>query len=86
VAEIGGLRLGGFIAWLAWLSVHIFYLIDFRNRLLVLIDWAWSYFTYRRGSRLITGGRLDAGAPAPMSSALRPDGTAAHIERQSTAS
>jgi len=86
VAEIGRLRLGGFIAWLAWLSVHIFYLIDFRNRLLVLIDWAWSYFTYRRGSRLITGGRLDAGAPVPMSSALGPDGTASHIERHPTAS
>ncbi|MBC8132544.1 MAG: NAD(P)/FAD-dependent oxidoreductase [Deltaproteobacteria bacterium] len=63
VAEIGRLRLSGFLAWLAWLSVHIFYLIDFRNRLLVLIDWAWSYFTYQRGSRLITGRRLDAGTP-----------------------
>jgi NADH dehydrogenase len=63
VAEIGRLRLGGFLAWLAWLTVHIFYLIDFRNRLLVLIDWAWSYFTYQRGSRLITGHRLDAGTP-----------------------
>jgi NADH dehydrogenase len=48
---------------MAWLLVHIFYLIDFRNRLLVLIDWAWSYFTYQRGSRLITGHRLDAGTP-----------------------
>jgi NADH dehydrogenase len=63
VAEIGRVRLSGFLAWLAWLVVHIFYLIDFRNRLLVLIDWAWSYFTYRRGSRLITGHRLDAGTP-----------------------
>jgi NADH:ubiquinone reductase (H+-translocating) len=63
VAEIGRLRLGGFLAWMAWLVVHIFYLIDFRNRILVLIDWAWSYFTYQRGSRLITGHRLDAGTP-----------------------
>ena len=63
VAEVAGLRLSGLLAWLAWLSVHIFYLIDFRNRLFVLLDWAWSYFTYRRGSRLITGGRQDAGAP-----------------------
>ena len=74
VAEVGRLRLGGFVAWLAWLSVHIFYLIDFRNRLLVLIDWAWSYFTYRRGSRLITGRRMDVGARrdkrTPMSAAL----------------
>jgi len=63
VAEIGRVRLSGLLAWLAWLVVHIFYLIDFRNRLAVLIDWAWSYFTYRRGSRLITGYRLNAGTP-----------------------
>lgn len=63
VARIGRLRLSGFIAWIAWLFAHILYLIDFRNRILVLIDWAWSYFTYERGSRLITGRRLDAGAP-----------------------
>jgi len=62
VARIGKIRLSGFIAWLAWLALHIVYLIDFRNRLLVLIDWAWSYFTYQRGSRLITGRRLSAGA------------------------
>ena len=53
VAEVAGLRLGGLLAWLTWLAVHIVYLIDFRNRVLVLIDWAWSYFTYQRGSRLI---------------------------------
>jgi NADH dehydrogenase len=64
VAEIGGVRLSGFIAWVAWLLLHIVYLIDFRSRLVVLIDWTWSYFTYQRGSRLITGHRLDAGAPA----------------------
>jgi NADH dehydrogenase len=63
VASIGGLRLSGFVAWAAWLLLHIVYLIDFRSRVLVLIDWAWSYFTYQRGSRLITGHRLNAGAP-----------------------
>jgi NADH:ubiquinone reductase (H+-translocating) len=63
VARIGGIRLSGFIAWIAWLLLHIVYLIDFRSRVLVLIDWAWSYFTYQRGSRLITGHRLDAGTP-----------------------
>ncbi len=63
VAQIGQLRLSGFVAWLAWLVVHIFYLIDFRNRLVVLFDWAWAYFAYRRGSRLITGHRLQAGSP-----------------------
>ncbi len=72
VAEIGKLHLSGFIAWLAWLTVHIFYLIDFRNRVLVLIDWAWSYFTYQRGSRLITGHRLEAGTPVVGSAAPAP--------------
>lgn len=64
VAEIGRLRLSGFVAWLTWLLVHIFYLIDFRNRMAVMFNWAWSYFTYQRGSRLITGHRLHAGVPA----------------------
>lgn len=63
VARIGKLRLSGFIAWIAWLLLHIVYLMDFRSRVLVLIDWAWSYFTYQRGSRLITGHRLEAGTP-----------------------
>jgi len=63
VAEIGRFRFSGFFAWLTWLLVHIFYLIDYRNRVVVLLDWAWGYFTYQRGSRLITGHRLEAGAP-----------------------
>lgn len=63
VAELGSLRLSGFVAWVAWLFVHIFYLIDLRNRAVVMFTWAWSYLTYRRGSRLITGHRLDAGTP-----------------------
>jgi NADH dehydrogenase len=67
IAEAKGLKMSGFIAWLAWLAVHVWYLIDFRNRLLVMFDWAWSYFTYRRGARLITGGRLEPGAPARRS-------------------
>ena len=63
VAMVGKLRLTGFVAWLAWLALHIFYLIGFRNRLVVLLDWAWAYFEYRRGSRLITGHRLQPGVP-----------------------
>ena len=55
VAELGSLRLSGFIAWLTWLLVHIYYLVDFHNRTIVVINWAWSYLTYRRGARLITG-------------------------------
>ncbi|HET7543546.1 MAG TPA: NAD(P)/FAD-dependent oxidoreductase [Polyangiaceae bacterium] len=69
VAAVGKLKLSGFIAWLAWLTVHIFYLIDFRSKIVVLFDWAWSYFTYQRGSRLITGHRLNAGAPERLQAA-----------------
>lgn len=55
VGTIGRLRLSGWIAWMAWWSVHIFFLIDFRSRLVVLFSWAWSYVTFQRGARLITG-------------------------------
>jgi NADH dehydrogenase len=54
VADIGGLRLSGFLAWVIWLTVHIFYLIGFENRIVVLLRWAYSYFTRGRGNRLIT--------------------------------
>ena len=55
VGEFGKVHISGFLAWLAWLSVHIFFLIGFRNRIIVLIQWAWSYFTYEQGAQLITG-------------------------------
>jgi NADH:ubiquinone reductase (H+-translocating) len=55
VAQVGRLHLTGTLAWLAWLAVHLVFLIGFRNRLLVLIEWAWAYVTYNRGVRLITG-------------------------------
>jgi NADH dehydrogenase len=55
VADFGKIHLSGFIAWLGWLFIHIFFLIGFRNRVIVLIDWAWSYFTMERSARLITG-------------------------------
>jgi len=64
VAEIRRLHLSGVLAWLAWLVVHIFFLIGFENRMLVLFQWAWSYMSYERGARLITGG-WHAGAPHP---------------------
>jgi NADH dehydrogenase len=54
VADIGPLRFGGFLAWFAWLAIHIFYLIGFRNRAFVLAGWAWHYLTFRRGARIIT--------------------------------
>jgi NADH dehydrogenase len=55
VADIGRLHFGGFLAWLAWALIHIAYLIGFRNRVLVMLQWAWSYLTFGRGARLITG-------------------------------
>jgi NADH:quinone reductase (non-electrogenic) len=55
IADFGWLRLKGWIGWLAWLFVHIMNLIGFRNRLVVLIQWAWAYFSYQRAIRLITG-------------------------------
>lgn len=56
VADFGRFRLTGWFAWLAWLFVHIMNLIGFRNRLVVLVQWAWAYFSYQRAIRLITGG------------------------------
>jgi NADH dehydrogenase len=55
VAEVLGLNLHGFPAWLAWSLLHIFYLIGFRNRFIVMFEWAWAYVSYQRGARLITG-------------------------------
>ncbi|MGH7301882.1 MAG: NAD(P)/FAD-dependent oxidoreductase [Candidatus Rokuibacteriota bacterium] len=55
VAVVGGVELSGVVAWLAWLFVHIVSLIGFRNRFLVLFEWAWAYLSWQRGARLITG-------------------------------
>ena len=57
IADVAGLKLSGLPAWLAWLGLHLFFLIGFRNRLSALFNWSWMYFTYQRGARLITGGR-----------------------------
>ncbi len=62
IAQLGRLHLSGFIAWLAWLVVHIYFLIGFRNRLQVLWEWAWAYFRFQKGARLVTG-RSDTIAP-----------------------
>jgi NADH dehydrogenase len=73
VADIWKLHFGGLLAWLIWIFVHVFFLIGFRNRVLVLLQWAWSYVTYGRGARLITeevparGATLPAECPAPTS-------------------
>ncbi len=55
IADFGRVRLSGWFAWLAWLFVHIMNLIGFRNRIVVLVQWAWAYFSYQRAIRLITG-------------------------------
>jgi len=60
VVQMGRLKLTGLFAWLVWCVAHIYYLIGFRNRLSVMLDWAWSYVTFQRGTRLITG---SAGEP-----------------------
>jgi NADH dehydrogenase len=61
VVDIRGIRASGALAWLFWLFLHIFWLIGFRNRLVVLGEWAWSYLTFQRRVRLITGERLRPG-------------------------
>jgi NADH dehydrogenase len=65
VADLKGLKLSGLLAWLTWLLVHLFYLIGFENRLLVLIRWIISFVTHGRGARLIAGEASDGGKPAP---------------------
>jgi NADH dehydrogenase len=56
VAVMGPLRFSGYFAWMAWLFVHLMYIVQFQNRVLVLVQWAWNYVTWNRAARLITGG------------------------------
>jgi NADH dehydrogenase len=63
VAVIGKWKLSGFLAWLSWLFIHLLYLAEFDNRVLVFFQWLWNYFTYRRGVRLI----LNVKSPSPDS-------------------
>ena len=72
VADAGFLRFGGFIAWLAWLFIHLIFLVSFRNKLQVLISWAYAYVTYGRGARLITGREWLKPAVAPAVSTTVP--------------
>ena len=71
VAELGKYKFRGFLAWLLWSCAHVYFLIGFRNRLIVALNWAWSYVTFQRGTRLITGmsgARVeDIPAPSPPS-------------------
>jgi NADH dehydrogenase len=74
VAEVRGVRLSGFVAWVTWLAVHLFYLIGFENRMIVLLRWAYSFFTRGRGARLITeaAGSQPAASSAPGGSRSEP--------------
>lgn len=73
VAVIGGIQLGGFVAWVAWLLVHVAWLIGFRNRVVVLFEWAWAYFTFQRSARVILARPLPStGAPLPAPTAVDP--------------
>jgi len=56
VVDLRGLHLSGLVAWWFWLAAHVFFLIGFRNRLLVLLNWAWAYWTYQRHARIVHGG------------------------------
>jgi NADH dehydrogenase len=55
VADFGFMRLSGHLAWWLWGAVHIFFLLGFRNRIAITLNWLWAYFTFQRGARLITG-------------------------------
>ena len=56
VADFGWIRFTGWLGWFVWSFVHIYFLIDFRSRLMVFVNWAWAYASFGRGARLITGG------------------------------
>jgi NADH dehydrogenase len=72
VAEVGKLRLGGFLAWIAWLVVHIYYLTGFKNRFFVVVQWALSYLTFRRGARLIVNKDWHTTPPKPPDAECQP--------------
>ena len=63
VVHLGRLRLSGALAWWFWLTAHIFFLIGFRNRLVVMLDWTWAYWSYQRGARIILGGTREPPDP-----------------------
>lgn len=75
IVQSGRLRLTGFTAWLAWLVIHIYYLSGFKNRLFVLLQWAWSYVTFGRGARLIVNHRTTGGGDGSDSLIDRPRDT-----------
>ncbi|MGB6923879.1 MAG: FAD-dependent oxidoreductase [Methyloceanibacter sp.] len=75
VADLGGLKVKGFLAWMLWSLAHIYFLIGFRSRLIVAMNWAWNYVTFQRGTRLITGlsGSRVENMPRPQQSSPAPE-------------
>ena len=73
VVDMGFLKLSGFLAWTFWMFIHVFYLLEFDNKLIVMIQWAWSYFTSGKGARMITAPgeqpriQLEENSPSPVS-------------------
>lgn len=84
IAELAGLKFKGFIAWLMWLFLHVFFLIGFRNRFAVLFEWFWAYLTRERSARLITGD-ADEMQNAKRFLDARPADTAATIKPKAKA-
>lgn len=80
VLQTSRLKLAGFTAWLIWLVIHVWYLMGFRNRVAVLLNWCWNYLTYRQGARLITGGAAPARLQQVSAAAER--GSGAHPRAQ----
>jgi NADH dehydrogenase len=72
VADLGWIWLSGLLAWLAWLFIHLLYLIQFQNRVLVLFQWAWNYFTGNRSARLITGTEVPEAIAVARAMAVEP--------------
>jgi NADH dehydrogenase len=74
IADLGWIRLTGWTAWILWGLVHIFFLIGFRNRVAVFLNWIWAWLTYGRGARLITGDTTPLAVAAGLDSPFRPVG------------
>ncbi len=88
VAEFGRLKMAGVFAWLAWIFVHLWYLVEYDNKVLVIIQWAWNYFTRKRGARLIAGNLTFRPSGAQDRPVVAPDAEheAAQLEPEPAAS
>ncbi|AKT38496.1 NAD(P)/FAD-dependent oxidoreductase [Chondromyces crocatus] len=80
IAQVGRLKLSGMLAWLAWMGVHVLFLIGFRNRFIVMFEWMWQYITFKRGARLITGVDREGVEPASVRALARPGAQVSPVE------